>query len=197
MAKSNDTLILNADGSPLSVLPLSTMSWTDAVKLYYLDRVSIIETYEFWKARSPSLTLAVPSVIMMREYSKPPSAVKFSRKNVYLRDNFTCQYCGEQHLDYMHHLTLDHVVPKAKGGKTNWTNIVAACMACNSKKADHVKGWKPITVPIKPDYFAIANKVKSQPIIVPDEAWLPYLNWDPDLVILKVPRANRPSSHNN
>lgn len=134
MAKSNDTLILNADGSPLSVLPLSTMSWTDAVKLYYLDRVSIIETYEFWKARSPSLTLAVPSVIMMREYSKPPSAVKFSRKNVYLRDNFTCQYCGEQHLDYMHHLTLDHVVPKAKGGKTNWTNIVAACMACNSKR---------------------------------------------------------------
>ena len=90
----SDTLILNNDGLPLSIVPLSTLSWQDSVKLFYVGRVSIISSYPNWEVHSPSMTLKVPSVILLNEYIKVSKSVKYSKENILLRDEYICQYCG-------------------------------------------------------------------------------------------------------
>ena len=75
--------------------------------------------------RSPSTVMRLPSVIALRAYVRPPARVAFTRFNVFLRDRFRCQYCGDQHL--RGELTFDDVTPRVDGGQTSWTNIVAAC----------------------------------------------------------------------
>ena len=101
-----------------------------------------------------------------------PQVVRFSRKNVYLRDNHRCQYCGVQYSD--HELTLDHVVPRVDGGKTTWTNVVTACAACNLRKADrlleetHMRLLRPPRPPAPVLFISLALHA------VP-ETWRQYL----------------------
>jgi 5-methylcytosine-specific restriction endonuclease McrA len=127
------TLVLNADGRPLSTWPLSLIPARDAVHAFYRDRVTVLET---WDAvyRSPSTEIKVPKVVMLREYAPVNSAPKFCRRSILLRDRYRCQYCGEKFPS--HDLTFDHVIPRSKGGRTVWTNILSACLRCNSLKAD-------------------------------------------------------------
>ena len=122
--------MLNADFRPLSYYPLSIWCWQDAIKAVFLDRVNIISEYETL-VRSPSFEMRLPSVVSLKSYVKPTRFPAFTRFNVFLRDRFTCQYCGERE-----DLTFDHVVPRSKGGVTTWENVVAACSACNLRKAD-------------------------------------------------------------
>ena len=168
------TLVLNADAQPVSVVPLSTVHWQDAVRIIYLGRASVMAEYDLWVVRSPSVQMRMPSVIMLREYQQHNGKVEFSRYNVILRDNYTCQYCSSQF--QFDKLTFDHVIPRRDGGKTDWNNIVSACYACNQEKAHHHK-MKPKRAPRQPTYWQLADNRKKRPITVPDEAWEMYLGW--------------------
>ncbi len=135
-----------------------------AVALLYTGHAKAVDAdyysydFEAWKERSNdipyekgefvrsiSYQLKAPRVITLTKYDKlPMSMVKFSRKNVFERDRFQCQYCGAKKpsgmpkYDWVRHLTIDHVTPRALGGKSVWTNVVCACGKCNGKKADRV-----------------------------------------------------------
>jgi 5-methylcytosine-specific restriction endonuclease McrA len=87
-------LLLNADASPLSLLPLSTISWQTAIKAMFSEKVHVLKNYEDKFLHSSTMTIPVPSIVMLDTYHRVPEKAKFSRKNLYVRDNFTCQYCG-------------------------------------------------------------------------------------------------------
>lgn len=183
----NATLVLNADAQPVSIVPLSTVAWQDAVRIIYLGRAAVMEEYDLWVIRSPSVQMRMPSVIMLKEYQQHNGKVEFSRYNVILRDNYTCQYCSEKFP--FKELTFDHVIPKRSKGKTDWDNIVSACYPCNQKKAHHAK-MKPKRKPKRPTYWQLAEVRKQRPIIVPIASWEKYLGWKnrvdiDDSVVLK------------
>lgn len=177
-------LVLNADYSPLSLIPISSISWKDAIKIKFLGHARVVEEYDDWTVHSPSMEIRVPSVMISETYIKTKQYVRFSRTNLLIRDNFTCQYCSK-HLE-MKDLTVDHVVPRIRGGKTRWDNIVAACYVCNAIKG-HKQSMKPRQRPFKPDYHQLVANAKKTRITVPHESWLPYLGWDPDLITIQSP----------
>ena len=102
-------LVLNADYRPLSYYPLSLWPWQEAVKAAFLERVTILAEYDR-VVRSPTMEIAIPSVVVLKDYVKPQKRVAFTRFNLFLRDEFRCQYCGSKS-----DLTFDHVVPRARG----------------------------------------------------------------------------------
>lgn len=136
--KSLDTcpvLVLNADFQPLSWVPLSLWRWQDAMKAVFADRVVVVASYEE-EVRSASFSMCLPSVIALKTYVNQGNTLpSFTRRNVYLRDSYSCQYCGT-HLA-THQLTFDHVHPRSRGGASSWSNVVTACHPCNSRKKDY------------------------------------------------------------
>lgn len=128
------TLVLNADYRPLSTWPLSLIPATAAVSTVWRDRADVVHEWEDRFFHSPSMKLPVPKVIALRTYAPISAKPKFCRRSILLRDKYCCQYCGKQRPG--DELTFDHVVPRAAGGKTEWTNIVMACIPCNSAKRD-------------------------------------------------------------
>jgi 5-methylcytosine-specific restriction endonuclease McrA len=154
-----DTLLLNADGLPVSYMPLSTLTWEDAIKYMVLDKADVLAWHENWIVHSATWETPVPSVMMLRDYMKPKVTVRFSRSNVYLRDNCQCQYCGKA--IERKEATLDHVQPVSKGGTSTWENCTTACGTCNASKSDQTKGWKPKTKPYKPEFYELVNKRKK------------------------------------
>lgn len=179
----NRVLLLNATGQPLSMLPLSTISWQRAVKDYYLDKITILESYENITLRSAreENNMLMPSVVMLKRFHKLPKLAKFTRKNLYLRDQNECQYCGNHFTSDK--LTIDHVVPRSLGGGTSWDNCVAACKKCNSHKGSRL--IKPIREPMKPTWHNITNVAKNFGITIPHENWLQYLDWPEENVIIQ------------
>ena len=168
-------LVLNADFRPLSYYPLSLWSWQDAIKAVFLERVNIVSNYET-SVRSPSFSMALPSVVSLKSYVKPPQYPAFTRFNLFLRDRFSCQYCGDQ-LD----LTFDHVVPRSKGGMTTWGNVVAACSPCNLRKANHMPdkiGMVPMQKPYQPTMHELHRNGRYFPPNYLHESWMDYLYWD-------------------
>ena len=168
-----DTLLLNANGMPLGLMPLSTLTWQDSIKYLVLNKANVLHWHENWIVHSATWETQVPSVMMLREYMKPKLTVRFSRSNVYLRDNGQCQYCGviiERKL-----ATLDHVIPVSKGGKSTWDNCTTACGSCNSNKSDKTKGWKPRIKPYKPEFYELVNKRKKEPFNVRYEEWMQFI----------------------
>jgi 5-methylcytosine-specific restriction endonuclease McrA len=169
----SDCLVLNGDYRPLCYLPLSTIPWQQAIKLSFLDRIKVLEVYDDWEVHSPSRTLNVPALAITKEFMKYKRSVRFSRKNLYLRDLYQCQYCGETCDN--DELTIDHVKPMSKGGKTTWENTVAACQTCNFKKGD--KHQLPRRLPFKPEYWhlvgASADHLNWH---INHESWKPYLD---------------------
>ena len=131
--ENSPVLVLNADYRPLSYFPLSLWSWQDTVKAVFLDRVNVLSEYEH-KIRSPSFEMRLPSVIALKEFVLQSRRPAFTRFNVFLRDRFSCQYCGNKFPTQ--ELTFDHLVPRSLGGTTNWKNVVTACSRCNLKKGN-------------------------------------------------------------
>ena len=163
------TLLLSSGYEPLKII-----SWKKAVSLWFLDKVEVVEEYEE-VIRSPSLTLPLPAVVKLHRYVKfAPQRVKFSRQNLFVRDNYTCQYCQKSHPPSQ--LTYDHVVPRSYGGKTTWTNIVTACKRCNHKKGNkplHAVNFTLTRVPVEPKWlplFSPAFQTESAPPV-----WRNYL----------------------
>jgi 5-methylcytosine-specific restriction endonuclease McrA len=180
----SNTLVLNADYTPLSIIPISAISWKEAVKLSFLGSAKILEEYDSWQVHSPSLTMNVPSVMVSSEFIKKKHYVRFSRYNLMLRDNFQCQYCQKKLS--MQELTIDHVVPRARGGATSWQNCSSACYICNTIKG-HRTTMKPINKPHRPDYFELIKNARQLPIVVADASWIQYLQWDESLVTIRPP----------
>ena len=197
------TLVLDA-----SYRAHRVVSWQRAVQLLHDGRAEIVELYdEVLRAISRELakTLKVskqmlawfelgadtsddsvlvvkmPAVIRLLGSVGRKKVVKFSRINVLTRDNFTCQFCGDK--KPMKELNYDHVVPRSKGGKTEWTNIVTACYPCNSKKRNRTPeeaGMRLLHAPVKPKSLPIAalrlDSVKEIPA-----CWRSWLYWNVEL----------------
>jgi len=172
-------LLLNADAQPLSLIPLSTISWQNAVKAYFADKIKIVKSYDDRLLRSANFEMPMPSVVMLNKYHKLPNKAKFTRRNMFIRDHFTCQYCGTRHrqLD----LTIDHVVPRSHGGRTTWTNCTTACRPCNVAKSNKIN-ITPEIQPFQPSYYEINHKSALFTLRIPDASWRDFLAWPEDLV---------------
>ena len=171
-------LVLNADYRPLSYYPLSLWSWQDSVKSVFLDRVSIVNYYDKI-VHSPSFSMKLPSVIALKSYIKPISNPNFTRFNVFLRDKFSCQYCGSKK-----ELTFDHLLPRSKGGKTDWDNVVTACSSCNVKKGGKLYrdcDLKLANKPYAPTVEDLHRNGRHFPPNFLHESWMDYLYWDIEL----------------
>lgn len=171
-------LVLNADFRPLSYFPLSLWCWQDTVKAVFMDRVNILEEYDRI-VRSPGFEMHLPSVVSLKTYVRPQRQPAFTRFNVFLRDRFSCQYCGA-HED----LTFDHVVPRSRGGRTTWENVVTACAPCNLRKGGQMQaecGMHPRTPPHKPSILELRNNGRRFPPNYLHDSWTDYLYWDCEL----------------
>lgn len=174
-------LVLNADFRPLSYFPLSVWGWQEAVKAVFLDRVSVLSEYEV-VVRSPTMAMRLPSVIALKDYIPAARRPAFTRFNVFLRDSFTCQYCGVQ--KPTPDLTFDHVIPRSRGGRTTWQNVVAACGPCNLRKGNRLPrecGMWPRSEPRQPTSWELQEKGRAFPPNYLHESWRDYLYWDSEL----------------
>jgi 5-methylcytosine-specific restriction endonuclease McrA len=172
--RAHPALVLNADFQPLSYFPLSLMPWGRAVKAVVEATHSVVAEYDT-VVRSPSTRMRLPSVLALRQYHPVPRRVAFTRFNVFLRDRFRCQYCGETHASP--DLTFDHVIPKCRGGATSWDNVVAACSPCNTRK-DNSTAMKPLRMPREPSARELMAAKRAFPPNYLHETWRDYLYWD-------------------
>lgn len=168
--KYKRTLCLNADYQPIQIINIK-----EAVKSLILEKSEAIHNYEGEFLRSPSIKFPAPSVIRLKEYKKVVyRRVPFTRRNVYLRDNYTCVYTGKKLLNPKHR-SIDHVIPKSKGGKDTWENVVTAHVNLNERKGDYILGKDPevddlpIPKPYRPHYLLLMQRGP-----IPKE-WKPYL----------------------
>jgi len=174
-------LVLNADFRPLSYFPLSLWSWQDAVKAVFLDRVNIISEYEH-EVHSPSFAMRVPSVIALKNYIPLSRRPAFTRFNVFLRDRFVCQYCAGPRPAA--ELTFDHVVPRSRGGRTTWDNVVTACGVCNLRKGNKLSaetGMHPRRKPVEPTNHLLQRNGRAFPPNFLHDSWRDFLYWDTEL----------------
>lgn len=174
-------LVLNADYRPLSYHPLSLWSWQDALKAVFLERVDVIAEYDT-QVHAPSFEMKLPSVIALKKFVSQSRKPAFTRFNLFLRDSFACQYCGQQYT--RDGLTFDHVIPRRVGGKTSWENIVAACSPCNLKKGGRMPkeaGMIPMQKPRRPSMYELNERGRKFPPNFLHESWRDYLYWDAEL----------------
>ncbi len=174
-------LVLNADYQPLSYFPLSVWSWQETIKAIFLGRVDVVSHYDR-TIRSARCEFRLPSVVALKQYVPQNRRPPFTRFNVFLRDRFTCQYCLGQFP--AHELTFDHVVPRSRGGRTHWLNIVTACTQCNLTKGDRLPeecGMYPATRPYAPTMAQLQRNGRLFPPNYLHESWRDYLYWDVEL----------------
>jgi 5-methylcytosine-specific restriction endonuclease McrA len=162
------TLLLNATFEPLGIV-----TWRKAVTLVFLQKVEVLSEYEK-EIKSVSSSVKLPAVIrLLRFVRNHRNGVKFTRRNVFLRDEQTCQYCGKKFDTKF--LTCDHIIPRSRGGTTEWTNIVTSCIYCNLKKSDKLpeeSEMYPRKRPSKPDNFYILRL--NMGVKVLPEHWRSY-----------------------
>ena len=184
MKRHQDCLIINCNYTPLC-----TISWQKAMVLWYSttkgykNNVEVVSYYND-NIKSSSKNISVPSVIRLtRYYNFFRENIKFCRKNIFIRDNYTCQYCGKK----SRRLTYDHVIPKSKwpansrSKATDWLNITTACLTCNLKKGDRTPQQAKMPLLKKP--YAPSKNEKYLPIAqylltikeVPEE-WMQYVS---------------------
>ena len=171
-------LVLNADFRPLSYYPLSLWPWQETVKAVFLDRVEVVSCYE-QTVRSPSFEMALPSVVALKSYVAQDRTPAFTRFNLFLRDAFTCQYCGHDE-----ELTFDHVIPRSRGGRTSWENIVTACAPCNLRKGGRTpkEAQMPPARPARrPTTHELQDLGRRFPPHHLHQSWMDYLYWDIEL----------------
>ncbi len=161
-------LVLNATYEPLSVVSIKR-----AVVLLLKEKAELLEAAET-TLRARGIAMPVPLVIRMVYYVRIPRAMALplSRRSIMARDQYTCQYCGATPLRA--DLTLDHVLPRSRGGRTEWENVVVACRVCNQKKGNRTPREAQMSLarpPRRPRYVALALLGESHQ----REAWSKYL----------------------
>lgn len=153
METQRRTLLLTPWCFPIQIIP-----WEDAIKMKYEGTADVLVEYSD-EVKSPTLTWRVPAVLRLRKLPKRMKrGLKFSRSNVYQRDGYRCQFCRRKFPAAM--LTYDHVVPKSRGGRRDWTNIVTACGPCNGRKANRTcdeSGMFPMRMPEQPDELPLTS----------------------------------------
>lgn len=162
-------LVLDVDFRPLRV-----DDWKRAFADVMLGKQEVIEYSRDRTIQGVSRTYPMPSVVrLLRRFKRDRIRIKFSRLNIYARDGFVCQYDGRRYAT--EDLTFDHVVPRSRGGKTCWENIVACCVGCNAEKADRTPqeaGMKLLRAPRKPHALPTVT-VKMDATRIPPE-WAGY-----------------------
>ena len=142
-----------------SFKPIEIISWEEAFLLTWLNKAWAVEYSDKW-VHSSRQAFQVPSVIALFRYIEEKFfTLPCTRKNIMIRDENRCQYCRKDYRDA--DLTIDHVIPRSKGGKTTWTNVVMACKPCNQQKSDLLLSQTPFTLlrpPGKPSYRSIIKK---------------------------------------
>lgn len=195
MNLTRPALILNKNWTPIRIATVR-----DALIALFEGRAKAISvddygTYDFesWSKLAltkgepfiytATSTLRIPEIIVLNHYDKiPEPKVVFSRINIFRRDDYTCQYCSKKKAT--NKLTIDHVVPRSRGGKSTWTNCVVACWDCNSSKASKTlgeSGLKLLRKPFKPEWTPrlVLKKVRNTP-----ENWKKFLSeayWNTEL----------------
>ena len=163
---SRNVLVLNQNYEPLSVC-----SARRAFLLLFLGKAEMIEPCDGIKIRTVTTRYPLPSVVRLGRYIKAPrKSVVLTRKNVLIRDNFTCCYCGS----HRGPMTVDHIIPKNRGGQDSWENLVCACDRCNNKKGDRKltsAGMKLLRKPIRPNHITYIQRF----IGTVDDRWKPFL----------------------
>lgn len=183
----SSVLVLNRCYQPVNVTTVRR-----AFGLLYQGHARAIDrqfqTFDFdsWSALSADLNdrdilhtvaraIRIPRVIMLQIYDRVPHLrLRFSRQNIYLRDNSTCQYCGKH--KPREELNLDHVVPRTQGGRTTWANVVCSCIKCNLSKGGRTPaeaGMKLLKEPVRP-HWSPFERNSDQGGAYDD--WLPFLN---------------------
>jgi len=173
------SLVLNANYAPLSYMPLSLWHWQDTLRAVLSDKAIALNHYDVL-IRSVSMTIQIPSVIVLKRYQRMPETVPImTRRNVYLRDGFRCQYCLRRFS--ANALSLDHVYPRSKGGKLTWLNTVSSCLECNHRKGQllpedlHRVGMKLRAPPHVPTQHELANRAKNFQRSMLHPHWRDYL----------------------
>jgi len=148
----------------------SFISWAELSAFKEEFKDEFFDEEDVW-VHSPSISLIVPRVIRLLTYNDiPKRQVRLSRKNIYQRDNYTCQYCGAK--PKTKDLNIDHVVPRSKGGRNSWTNLVCSCIKCNTKKADKTLKESGMTLRKKPTEPKMSFKFRLP------EGHKRYRDWD-------------------
>src|SRR3990167_822485 len=166
MSTTAQTLLLNATFDAMGVI-----SWQRAMTLLCKGRVEILAEHEA-ELRSVTFTFRIPSVVRLFRYVNPrrsDAPIPFTRTNIYARDSYSCQYCGDAFAD--HDLTFDHVIPSAQGGTKGWSNIVTCCMPCNKKKGARTPQEAGMTLlrhPKRPTKTTVLLRVTLGMRTVPD-----------------------------
>lgn len=182
--KNRKTLVLNADFQPLKYFPLSLMSWKPVMEwiakgiITGIPRINVISEYDDAWISTPNRRFYVPSVVAHLEYIPPPKKVAMTKFNVFLRDDFTCQYSGDK-CD-PEDLTWDHVVPRDYGGRTTWGNIATSSRRMNEMKANRTPkeaGLHLLNKPYRPSHFELLEKGRKYPPKYLHESWVDYLYW--------------------
>ncbi len=179
--RDSPALVLNADFRPLSYFPLSVWPWQEAIKSAVLGRVNVVAVYDR-VVRSPSVEFHLPSVISLKNYVAPASRPAFTRFNVFLRDKFSCLYCGDRFV--ANDLTFEHVFPRSRGGRTNWLNVVTACGSCNLRKANRTPkeaGMRLLREAREPSNWELQENGRRFPPNYLHEGWRDFLYWDTEL----------------
>ena len=171
-----NVLLLNVTYETLKVI-----DWRRAVTLLVMGKVEVLEEYSR-EVRSISFSIKLPAVVrLLRLVKRPKVPVRFSRQNIYTRDKHKCQYCGRRFPP--EELTYDHVIPKSRGGRTVWSNIVTCCVGCNSAKGGRTPAEARMTLirePARPawlPFLRVTVGVRDMP-----GSWRDYLYWNVELV---------------
>lgn len=158
-------LVLNQDNSPISICSVQR-----AFILTYLKKTEMVEPANGYRLHTVDNSFPMPAVIRLTHYVHIPfKGVALTRQNVFKRDNFNCQYCG-----ISRDLTLDHVIPKSKGGRSSWDNLITACRRCNTRKGDYTPDQAGIRLrnkPFKPSYLMFLREYSGYHC----DEWRPYL----------------------
>lgn len=171
-----DTLVLSQGYAPLHIV-----SWQKAVTMFFDGKVEVVSEYDE-DIRSVSLTIKMPAVVRLvraHRFVHRAAGPRFTRTNVLLRDGMRCQYCGVAPRS-PRQLNFDHVVPRARGGRTCWENIVTACLACNARKGcktPQEAGMALRRAPVRPRSLPFFHaRIALGPGI--PEAWKSWVYWN-------------------
>lgn len=170
-------LVLNADYAPIFMLPIQAIAVEDGITRVLNGTCHVVHEYDREiRTPNPNFHMNWPSVIACNTYQNVPKNVKLTAQSLYYRDHAVCCYCNKRLS--VKSLTMDHVVPRKLGGKTDWNNVVSACEDCNTRKADHPPTglWEPKYVkPYTPTYYQLVDEARKFPITVPAIEWMDFL----------------------
>ena len=169
LVASSKVLVLNQSYEPISIC-----SARKAIVLVMLNKAELITQRENRFFRSVSTKLPQPSIIKLSRYVRVPfNNIEPSRRNVLRRDEHRCQYCGKKSLE----LTIDHILPRSRGGADSWENLITACIRCNNRKGNRTPeeaGMPLLSKPKKPNHIMFLRQAVGKI----DEKWKPFLFMD-------------------